>query len=364
VRLSLANSAQISDPKVSLTNSSLSPAFLDNDNKYRHGLAFSAKITAPSPAIEQHSIRISKIISDPDTSSTLNRSTFLDRSGYFVASANAAGTVFPESVVVKDLSSIAPLNLKITSGNESGTNVFYVGWRTLVSGSEKLHFARVVADGNTPPTPVVISDSDAISGMSRGLATSTWGRPSYGLAPGKSDDSTPVDILGVIYSADTTPSQCKFRAYKLYGNNNLVRVSANPDTSIDDLVLSNGASINDCRFVNLFWNQKSKKFMAIWVQGGSSSFGPTNYAEFTYNASNNTVTKTKQVVVTADRTQKSSNKKIVCNMGSSYSSSLSSSSTPKIAIVTVESIITNDPDYYCSSQDAEMIIDLYKPGIE
>ena len=234
--------------------------------------------------------------------------------------------------------------------------MFYLGWRIPSTGAEKLYLGRVVADGATPPSPTVISDSDAISGMTR---TTKWGRPAYGIAAGKSSDTPSLDIVGVIYSDDANVAHCKFRAYRLDGNGSFVKTGSGSDPTIDDEIVSSGSSINDCRFVNLFWNNSTNKFMAVWVQGGLNSFGPTYYAEFTYKASDHSIQKTKQVVVTNDRS--ASANKIVCNMSSSYSEPIYNSSPGRISIISVEAEKQN-VGTDCTSDTGALRVDFYKPG--
>ena len=323
---------------VSLASTAITPTFTDDDGKQRHGIAFS------SDNGSNYGVYVSKILSNVD-SAPLARGSFLDRSGYF-QSSNGLGTAMPEAVTIDPNSPSQPNSIKMVTRNESGTNVFYVGWRAsnLAGTDEVAYFSKLKADGNNTPSVYPTLDTDVIPGMTR---TTEWGRSSFAIAAGTSNNTTPTDILGVLYSDDTGSPSCKFRAYKFdSASSKLKRVSTATDPVLDS------GTTTDCRFVNLFWNPTAKKFLAVWAQGGASNFGTTNYAEFTYNADLYAIEDYKKVIVTSSRTGNTK----VCTMGANYVPVSSGSNLPRIAIVTVESTDCGN------STSADLKVDFYKPS--
>jgi hypothetical protein len=266
-------------------------------------------------------------------------------------SGNAENNAIPESITISSGLNSEPDKLKLITAEESGSNQFYIGWRI----NNALHFAKFIADGTSPPAVVIkTKTSDIISGLGNPLTTGGWGRASYSIAAGQTNDANPIDIVGVLYSASSPNAngelKCKFRAYKVDANE-LVKVSSS-DSDIDFQFPS-----NDCRFPHLFWNKNSKKFLAVWVEGKLPAqtpynFGPTYYSEFRYK-SDGSLSNSKQLVITDSRT--STTNKLVCNMGASYSPAIAGTYSPRIAIVTIESSA-------CKQQTAEMKLDFYKPG--
>ncbi|MBM4251536.1 MAG: hypothetical protein FJ146_06160 [Deltaproteobacteria bacterium] len=356
-RLRLSEPTGDGQQKVNLSNTTLTNAFLDDDSNYRHGMAFSARIGTTSPF--QYGIYLTKLRSTPSTST---KSGYLDRTGYFQTQSIPMNTVFDKAIKVKDLGSFSPYSLKIVTGNEGGTNVFYLGWRTIKSSTDEvLNIARVVANGDSSPTPIVVSDAESIDHLTR---TGAWGRSTFAIAAGQSNDATPSNVLGVIYSQDTYPARCLFRAYGMDESGNLVKLGSGADLIIDEDITENGGIINDCRFVSLFWNKSLNRFMAVWSQGGPNSFGATYYSDFTYMKSGNSVTKIKQVEVTGDRSLRSqSDKKIICNMGAHYSYPSAGLDNPRIAIVSIEAISGGSSGSDCNNDAADIRLEFYKPGM-
>ena len=330
----------------------VTPAFSDHESPSvttdRHGLAFAAT----SGSIK--GVFVSKIRSVPSSIPTTNdfdTALYFDATNYYDANNRIKGSM-PKAVEVTEGSNIdhdASL-VQITTSNETGTNYFYVGWRDHTDA--KVKFARIMADGTSSPLSSLAptKPADHISNM--GFST-TWGRAAYGMAAGLDAGTTPSPILGVLYAKDGTGIQnCMFRAYK-YISANIQIEQVGTDTQV--------GTATDCRFPHLFWNAASKKFMAVWTEGGTGTiFGPTMYTEFTFNSVNSTpdLSGFTPVVVTTNRANRTinSNYTSVCKLAAQYDPGNNAATPPRIGIVTVESSDCELGDH------ADIRLDLYKPS--
>ena len=337
----------------------ITPAFSDQESTSkstdRHGVAFAATSSAGK------GVFVSKIRSVPTIIPTANdfpTGSYFDATNYYDANNRIKDSMGMAIEVTDEVNRDHDVSLvQISTSNESGTNYFYVGWRDHSDSTVK--FARLRADGLSSPlstlaqtypgsaAPNVPTPSHYIKDM--GFST-TWGRAAYGMAAGLDTTTTPSPILGVFYANDGSGTQkCWFRAYKYSSaNNQLERIGS--DTQV--------GTTTDCRFPHLFWNASSKKFMAVWTEGGTP-FGPTMYTEFTFNSATNTpdFSGFTPVVVTPNRANRGINSyTLVCKLAAQYDPGNNSSTPPRIGIVTVES---SD----CELGDAaEIRLDLYKPS--
>jgi len=342
-RVSLSNSVSLIDAATSsaFSNVALTPAFTDVDAKPRHGVAYSAiySVTNAGVTTDQKGVFITKIRSVPDTETT---SGYLD-SPLYKDSPSIISAALPESVGIPGSAGLDASLVRITIGNESGTHFFYVGWRDTTAA--QVNFARMDADGNSSPDSSIIENDKTADQSIVGMSNLKAGSPAYSIAVGKDNGATPSVILGVLY----TTGSCQFRAYKADSTSNptkLIRIGSTD--------LSVGSS-NDCRFPQLFWNDSSNKFMAVWVEGGASQSGATNYTEFAFDSSQAQPSLVPATPILTTVTAARSGNAKVCTFTANYSPG-SATNLPRIGMASVEGTICG------SNTSASMYFDLYKPS--
>lgn len=326
------NVSQVSDATF-VNNVAISPAFADQatpGSPIRHGLAFFGAIDGGAA-----DIYVTKIRSQP---TSISKNDFFDATNFYQSDNNNPLRNLVPSVRVtrSDLATTDISMVRIVHRDEGTHDQFYVAWR---NGAE-VQFAKLQADSPTTPTVSLTKTNHQIIQMSANFGT--FGRPAYEISAG--EDSQGNAVFGVLFVRDTSSGsgRCWFRAYK--DNSGLEKA-----TTVDIAI----GTATDCRFPNLYWNEDSKKFLALWVDGAG---GATQFAEFQVDLSANpsvlVPVNPQPVTITLPRT---SGQK-VCNLAAHYAAAENANKSRRIGIVSVE--MSN----CASTQPANLRLDTYRPG--